>query len=47
MRSTVAGDTDTITASPKDMKAFCREFANDKAAFKPDSMFEFKRAPAS
>jgi hypothetical protein len=47
MLSTVAGDTDTITASSKDLKAFCREFADDKAAFKPDSTLVFKRAPAS
>lgn len=45
--STVAGDTDTITASSKDLKAFCRQFADDKAAFKPDSMFGFHRKPAS
>jgi hypothetical protein len=47
MLSTVAGDTDTITASSKDLKAFCREYADDKAAFKPDSAFGFKRVPAS
>lgn len=35
--ATLAGDTDTITASSKDLKAFCREFANDEEAFKPES----------
>lgn len=41
--STVAGDTDTITASSQELKAFCRQFADDKEAFKPNSAFGFKR----
>jgi hypothetical protein len=39
--STLADDTDTITASSKDLKAFCRKFAGDKAAFQ--STLAFKR----
>ena len=34
--ATLADDTDTITASSKDLKAFCRRYAEDKEAFKPD-----------
>ena len=45
--STVAGDTDTITGSSKDLKAFCRQYADNKEAFKPESTFGFKRKPAS
>ncbi len=41
--STVAGDTDTITASSKDLKAFCRQFADNKEAFKTESALIFKR----
>ena len=41
--STVAGDTDTITASSKDLKAFCRQFADNKEAFKTESALMFKR----
>jgi hypothetical protein len=41
--STVAGDTDTITASSKDLKGFCRQFAENKEVFKPESTFGFKR----
>jgi hypothetical protein len=41
--STVAGDTDTITASSKDLRAFCRQFADNREAFKPESTFGFKR----
>jgi hypothetical protein len=40
--STVAGNTDTITASSKDLKAFCRRFADDKEAFKTALMFKRK-----
>jgi len=39
--STLEDDTDTITASSKDLKALCRKFAEDKAAFQ--STFTFKR----
>ena len=45
--STVAGDTDTITASSKDLKAFCRQFADNKEVFKTESALMFKRKPAS
>ncbi len=45
--ATVAGDTDTITASSKDLKSFCRKYADDKAVFKPDSADTFKRNPVS
>jgi len=41
--ATVAGDTDTITASPKDLKAFCREFAENTEAFRPASTETLKR----
>jgi len=41
--STVAGDTDTITASSKDLKAFCRQFADSKEVFKTESALMFKR----
>jgi hypothetical protein len=44
MLATVSGDTDTITASPKDLKAFCRQFAEDKTAFKPVSTETLKRS---
>jgi hypothetical protein len=39
----LAGDTDTITASPKDLKAFCRNFAENKEVFKPESTTTYKR----
>lgn len=45
--ATVAGDTDTITASTKDLKAFFRKFAENKEAFKPESTGTFTRKPAS
>jgi hypothetical protein len=41
--ATLAGDTDTITASPKDLKAFCRSFAEKKEVFKPESTTTYKR----
>jgi hypothetical protein len=40
--ATVAGDTDTLTASSADLKAFCRKFAGDKAAFRPADTFQRK-----
>ena len=43
--ATVADDADTITASSKDLKAFCRKFGADKAAFRPDSTETLKRSP--
>ena len=45
--ATVAGDTDTITASSKDLKAFFRKFAENKGAFKAESTEKFTRKPAS
>ena len=45
--ATVAGDTDTITASSKDLKAFCRKFAENKEAFKAESAETFTRKPTS
>jgi hypothetical protein len=45
--ATVADDTDTITASSQELKAFCRRFADDKTAFKPDSAETFKRSQVS
>ena len=37
----------TLTASSKDLKAFVRKYADDKAAFPPDPSFVFKRKSAS
>jgi hypothetical protein len=37
------GDGLTLTASSKDLKDFVRRYAEDKAAFKPDSSTTFKR----
>ncbi len=34
---TVENDPDTLTASSKDPKAFCREFAENTEVFKPGS----------
>lgn len=36
-------DSLTLTATSKDLKAFVRKYADDKAAFKPDPNFAFKR----
>jgi hypothetical protein len=41
--ATLADDTDTITASSKDLKAFCRKFVGNNEVFKPESMSSFKR----
>jgi hypothetical protein len=41
--STLADDTDTLTASSKDLKDFCRRFAGDQAAFKNDDAEVFER----
>jgi hypothetical protein len=40
--TTVAGDTDTIAASSKELKAFCREFADNAEVFKTTEMFKRK-----
>jgi len=45
--ATVAGDTDTITASTKDLKAFFRKSAENKEAFKPESTEKFTRKQTS
>jgi len=45
--ATVADDTDTITASTKDLKAFFRKFAENKEAFKPESTEKFTRKQVS
>ena len=45
--ATLGEDTDTITASSKDLKAFCRKYADDAAVFPPDSASTFKRNAAS
>jgi hypothetical protein len=41
--TTMPGDTDTLTASPRELKAFCRKYADDKSAFKPDPGLVFKK----
>lgn len=41
--ATLGGDTDTITASSQDLKAFCREFAENAEVFKPESAEAFDR----
>jgi hypothetical protein len=41
--ATLAGDTDTLTASSADLKSFCRRFAADEAVFKPSSTYTLKR----
>jgi hypothetical protein len=41
--ATLAGDTDTITASSKDLKDFCRKFAENTEVFEPESTSTFKR----
>jgi hypothetical protein len=35
--ATMPDDSDTLIASPKDLKAFCRKYAGDKEVFRPDS----------
>lgn len=41
--ATLSGDSDTLTASAKELKAFCREYADDKEVLKPIPEFTFKR----
>jgi hypothetical protein len=41
--ATLAGDTDTLTASSADLKSFCRRFAADEAVFKPSDAYALKR----
>jgi len=41
--STIQDDSDTITASAKELKAFCRKYAEDKEVFRPIPGFTFKR----
>jgi hypothetical protein len=45
--ATVDGDPDTLTASSKALKAFCRKYANDKDAFHPDPDTTFKRVAST
>lgn len=45
--TTLPDDPSTITASAKDLKAFCRKYADDKEAFKPDSDSILKPDPDS
>ena len=40
--ATLAGDTDTITASSTELKAFCRKFAENTEVFKSALMFKRK-----
>ena len=47
MLATVQDDTDTVTASPKELKAFCRKYADNKEAFKPIPGFTFKKNQSS
>jgi hypothetical protein len=42
---TLQGDSDTLTASSKELKAFCRKFADNKGAFRPESTATFRRKP--
>ncbi len=44
--ATVPDDSDTVTASTADLKTFCRRFAGDPAAFRPDSTLTFARVRA-
>jgi len=41
--TTLPDDPSTITAQPKELKAFCRKHADNKEAFKPDPAQVFKR----
>jgi len=41
--TTMPGDTDVLTASAKDLKAFCRRFADNGEVFKPLLDLTFKR----
>lgn len=41
--ATLGDDPDTITASSRDLKAFCRRFAGNKRVFKPEATITFTR----
>jgi hypothetical protein len=41
--ATAHGDHDTLTASPKELKEFCRKYADDGNVFKPSADYTFKR----
>jgi hypothetical protein len=41
--ATMPGDTDRLTASAKDLKAFCRRYADNKEVFTPVPELVFKR----
>jgi hypothetical protein len=42
--ATVSGNTDILTGSSRDLKEFCRKYAENKAVFKPDPSLSFTRA---
>jgi hypothetical protein len=44
---TLPHDSDTLTASSSELKAFCRKYADNEAVFKPDSAETFERDLAS
>jgi hypothetical protein len=44
--ATMPDESDTVTASTADLKDFCRRFAADQAAFKPESALTFRRVSA-
>jgi len=41
--TTLPDDAETITSSPKDLKAFCRKYADSDEVFKPDASLRFNR----
>jgi hypothetical protein len=41
--ATLAGDPETLTASPADLKAFCRKYADDRRVFGRVGKLTFKR----
>jgi len=41
--ATLPDDSDMLTASTKDLKTFCRKYADDPAAFKPVPVLAFRR----
>ena len=41
--TTMPDDPSTVTASPKELKAFCRKYADNQEAFKPDPDSVLKR----
>jgi len=41
--ATAHGNHDMLTASPKELKEFCRKYADDLDVFKPDPQFTFEK----